>query len=142
MSETTGEVLKKLDTAEAKVEVGLPSLTPKQKLLDAQDVQKKFPGKRVRWVSATFAEKMTARKLSGYEAVPEKDGGRRVGNLVLMFCPVETYNERVRSIRKLNEERLQQHNREMEMMAESQARFLRDKMGITVTPERLLVKED
>lgn len=145
MTDTPGtpaiDVLKKLEVAENKALPGLRVQTPKQKMLDASDVQKKFPNKRVRWVSSTFSEKMESRKMEGYEVVPEKDGGRRVGGLVLMFCPIEVHKERVRSIEKMNADRLQLHTREMHGMAESEARRMRNQYGIKVDAKDLLIDE-
>lgn len=145
MSDTPGtsakEVLDSLKRVEDKEVSGLRQSTPKQRLLDASDVQKKFPQKRVRWVSSTFSEKMESRKMEGYEVVPEKDGGRRVGGLVLMFCPIEVHKERVRSIERLNAERLQLHTREMQGMAEGEARRLRNQHGIKVDAKDLLINE-
>lgn len=136
------EMLDKVKRVEETNLIGGNLLTPKQHLLDASDVQSAHPDKRVRFVSLRDPMKVSSRKAEGYSIVPSEEGGRRLGEeLVLMEIPRERYEAKVKHIEKLNAERLKQHNREMEQTAEAVARILRDKHGIDVSTERILVRE-
>lgn len=116
--------------------------TPKGHLLDLTEVQRKHPGKRVRFVNVANKEKAQKRtEVDGYERVPESEGGKQVGNLVTMAIPRPVYEERVAKIAKMNKERMVAHNKEVERMAEGVARELRDRHGIQVDAERLVIKE-
>lgn len=136
------ELAKKLGRQEQVSVPGADMLTPKQSLLDAREVQKKNPDLRVRWVSLRNPEKLQARQAEGYQALTPEQGGRRLGdNLVLMGIPRERHEARVARQERANQERLKQHNRDMEAIVEAVARELRDKHGISVKPERILVQE-
>lgn len=120
---------------------GANVLAPKQALLDARDVEAKRPDKRVRWVSLRNPDKMLARKSEGYSIVPESEGGRRLGDdLVLMEIDRKVYDARVARQEKMNKDRLKQHKTEMEGLAERMAKQLRDQ-GIDIDVNRLLVNE-
>lgn len=120
---------------------GAVPLAPKGMLLDARDVQEKFPDKKVRWCSTANKEKMELRQASGYRRIPDVEGGRQVGNLVLMELPREEHDRRVKANEKQNKDRLTQHNREAEQMADNVAKELRDRYGVTISAEKLLVKD-
>jgi hypothetical protein len=114
---------------------------PKQSLLDASDVQAKHPNLRLRWLNVNNAEKMAVRQASGYSRLSMEEGGRQVGNLALFGLPKEEYDRRVKEIERRNKERLSSHRTEVEQMAESVAKSLRDNHGIRVDAERILIKE-
>lgn len=136
------ELAKKLQRQEQTSIPGASLLTPKQALLDARDVEKKNPQLRVRWVSLKNPEKLQSRQAEGYTALTAEQGGKRLGdNLVLMGVPREQYEAKVKRQQQLNDQRLRQHKDEMAAVAEAVARELRDKHGISVNPERILVQE-
>lgn len=136
------ELAKKLGRQEQTTTPGAELLTPKQRLLDAREVQSKNPDTRVRWVSLKNPEKMQSRVAEGYEVLPPEKGGRRIGdNLVLMGISKEKHEARVAREQKLNQVRLNQHKDEMARIADAVARELRDRHGINVNPERILVQE-
>lgn len=114
--------------------------TPKQMLLDASDVQAKHPDKRLRWCSTANNEKMLRRKAEGYEIVPVSEGGKTVGNMVLMGLSREEFERRVRRIEARNKELLDAHNHEVEQVADGVARVLRDKYGLKVNPNDIIVR--
>src|SRR5512138_58264 len=96
-------LIKKLSRQEETTNPGANVLTPKQELLNARDVQEKHPDKRVRWVSLRDAQKVESRKMEGYKIIPSEEGGRRLGDdLVLMEIPREIYEAKVKQIEQLN----------------------------------------
>lgn len=119
---------------------GAIPMMPKQMLLDASEVQEKKEDRRLRWVNVGNAEKAQARQAQGYVRVPVAEGGRQVGNLALFELPREEYERRVAAQRKLNKDRLSAHKAEAEQMAENIARELRDRHGISIDAERILIK--
>lgn len=136
------ELAKKLQRQEQTTIPGADTLTPKQSLLDAREAQKKNPDLRVRWVSLRNPEKLQSRQSEGYQALTPEQGGKRLGdNLVLMGIPREKHEARVARQERTNKERLKQHNREMEAIVEAVAKELRDRHGLNVKPERILVQE-
>lgn len=106
-------------------------------ILDASAVQELNPDSRIRWVHAKKAQR---RQVEGYVRVPEVEGGRTAGDLILMALPRAEYEARVNRIQKLNADRLDAHNKEMETAAESIAKHLRDNHGVNVKAEQILVK--
>lgn len=106
-------------------------------LLDKTDAERLNPGKRLRWVSIRNAQKAAMRQATGYERVPAEEGGRQVGDLILMRLPGEEHAKRVHAIKELTQARLDAHNKESEQIAEGLARELRDRHGIKIRPEDL-----
>lgn len=143
MSNTAvSDLVKKLHRQEQTSTPGADVLTPKQMLLDARSVEKANPDKRIRWVSLKNAEKMQSRQAEGYSVVPADRGGKRLGdNYVLMEISREKHEARVNRQNNLNQVRLKQHKDEMGQIVEAVARELRDKHGLSVNPERILVQE-
>lgn len=116
---------------------GAMSNEPTAVVLDASRQQASSPDKRFRWVHVTKAAR---RQVQGYTRVSEADGGRQVGNLILMTLPREEYDRRLEHQRKINRERLTVHNREVEEVAEGIAKYLRDEKGINVRTEDILLR--
>jgi len=136
------EMTKKLEQVERTTgSGGAVPLTPKNQLLDARDMEQKNPEKRFRWVNVNNSEKMQARQAQGYERVAVSEGGRQVGNLALFSLDRKTYEERVRQNKELGERRLNAHKAEVEQMADAVARELRDRHGIKVDAERIIIRE-
>lgn len=132
----------RLATEEAKTVPGAPTLTPKQQMLDASEVEKRHPDKVIRWVNIRDPQKAESRRVEGYVRLSEAEGGRSLGNdLALMAIPRAQHEAKVKAIRKLNDERLNAHRREMESVAESVARQMRDRYGVQIDASRILVDE-
>ena len=134
--------IEKLKTEEAKTgNSGAIPRTPKQMMMDVSDLTAKDPNHHYRWVS-TAEGKMQSRVVEGYERVSESDGGRSLGaNLVLMRIPRDRAEARSHRQRATTDRRLDSHNTEMMRLAEGVSKELRDRHGIKVPAERLLVKE-
>lgn len=134
--------MKKLESVERTTgSSGAVPLTPKAKLLDAAEAESMHPGKRLRWVNVQNVEKTQLRQSEGYERLPVAEGGRQVGNLALFALPRQEYDRRVADVARRNNERLSAHKNEVENMAESVARALRDNHGIRVDAERIIIRE-
>ena len=132
----------KLDRIEATTgNSGAIPRTPKQMLLDIREIQEKDPDYHYRFVQIGSPEKAQGRIIEGYRMVPEDEGGRVIGNLALMKIPRAKRDERVARQDAISARRLDEHNDEMLRAAESVAKELRDKHGIRMSPEELLVKE-
>lgn len=131
--------------AETEAKTGNPGaipLTPKEILLDAREAIDKNPDKRVRWVNIKDPAKARARVANGYVRIPEAEGGKHLGDELALFAvPKKKYEETIAMQQQLNKDRLSQHNREMERMADEVAKVLRDKHGIRMSGEKLLVRE-
>lgn len=135
---TIKDEIKKLERIEAVTAPGAYVRQPKNAMLDARDVQARHPDKHIRWLSRRNADKMVSRKLEGYEVLSEKDGGRSLGDsMVLAAIPRAKYEARVAAEQAENARRLQRHKPEWEKMADNMARQLRDNHGIDIDPERL-----
>jgi hypothetical protein len=111
--------------------------TPKQKLLDASDVQAARPNKRVRWVNLKNAEKRTG---DGYERIPVADGGRQAGDLALFELDRPEYDRRVAEQKARNKELLRSHETEVERMADEVAKVMRDRHGLSINAEDIIVR--
>jgi len=120
---------------------GAVPLTPKQDLLDARDLEAENPDKHFRFINEGNRDNVRMRQTrEGYERVPESEGGRQVGNLALYRQNAEIHRERKEREAQMNNERLSQHNREVEEAAETIARHLRDKHGVDIEARDIIVK--
>ena len=120
---------------------GAISRTPKQMMLDARELEQKDPEHHYRFVSSRDPQKVQGRIMEGYAKVPESEGGRDLGGLILMKIPRRQYESRVANETRITKERLSAHTKEMRTAAESVAKELRDKHGISVPMERIFVSE-
>lgn len=132
-----------LKRVEDKTIPGAPVLTPKEILLNADEAIAKNPDKRVRWVNIKTPEKARSREAQGYRRLSAEEGGKSLGDALALFAkPRELYERDVARQKQLNKERLSQHNREMEQMADQVAQILRDKHGIKISAEKLLIHDE
>jgi hypothetical protein len=83
---------------------------------------------------------MESRKANGYEVLPVSEGGRQAGNLVLGAISREEYERRVADMERRDRELLSVHNREIDAEAEAAAKFLRDRFGMDVRAEDIIIK--
>ena len=136
------DIADRLKRAEEKTVVGANVLTPKQALLNADSAKERHPDKHLRWVSLRDPMKVQAREAAGYKVLSTEEGGRRLSDgLILMGCSKEVYEARVKQIEDLNEQRLNHHRNEMAAAVEGVVRVLRDKHGINVDLNRILVQD-
>lgn len=133
---------KQLQNIEDKNVPGLRVRTPRAKMLDISEVQKKHPDKHLRWVSIREEEKAEARKEEGYTRLTAEEGGRQIGKeLVLMGIPKEVAQQRKRDQEERNALLLDAHKVTMRNEAESAARYLRDQAGLKVDADTILISE-
>lgn len=136
-------ITRTLNEIEAKTLSGAPTLTPKEVLLDLSDLKAKYPDKVVRWVNVRAPGVADRRRLDGYIRLPESDGGRELAGEVAVFITSQRLHDvRVEKIKKMNKDRLHAHKAEVENIAEGIVRELRDRYGLRVPIERLLVNEE
>lgn len=134
--------LKALREQEGRSVPGAMVLTPKQTMLDARDVEAKHPDKKLRWVNLRDRQKAESRKIEGYTRLSSDEGGRALGDeMALFFIPRDQHEARVENVRRLNDERLNAHRHEMQAMAESVAKQMRDRYGVSIDANRILVDE-
>jgi hypothetical protein len=110
-------------------------------MLDESELQAANPDKRYRWGSLRNEQKMQRRLNEGYERVPVTEGGRQVGNLVLLAVPREVHDRKVAADKALREARLHAHKGEVEKMAEAVAKELRDKHGFKINSKEFLISD-
>ena len=103
----TDQQRRALERLEGTFEGGAVSLTPKERLLDARDVQEQHPDKHVRWLSLRNKEKMDARMEEGYAKLSEEEGGRQLGDSMALFAiPRELHEARVKRQEKMTRDRM------------------------------------
>lgn len=74
---------------------GLTSRTPKQLMLDADDIVKANPARHFRWVNISSTDKAMNSTLNGYSQWKQPDGSAITrGNLQLWSCPREEFEVR------------------------------------------------
>ena len=135
-------IKERLDQVEKTTIPGAASLTPKQQLLDASDVQDMHPDKRLRWVNVGSQDKAQSRIAEGYRLLDKDQGGRSLGDkLALMHIPRKVYEEKVARIAHETERRREAHKGEVQRAVEGVARELRDRHNINLDVDRLLVDE-
>lgn len=133
---------KALNHLEAQQLSGAPTLTPKDVMLDLSDLKKQHPDKHFRWVNIKSPGAADMRRVNGYIRVPESEGGRQLGDELAIFaCSQGNKDRQLANHKRLNEARLLAHKADVEKIADDIARELRDKHGIKVNAERLLITE-
>lgn len=136
------EELKALRRKEEKEVPGLRLRTPRQRLIDARETQAKNPDKHVRWVNIKDPEKAESRKEDGYTRLTSEEGGKQIGDQAALFAiPKEQAVEMDRAFREEHQARLDAHKAAMMRAAEEGAKALRDKAGLSVSAERLLIND-
>ena len=143
-SKTTADIMKELQQMERTTGgSGAIPLAPKQQMLDARDVQAKHPDLKLRWVNIKDPQRAAVQMMKGYRRLTAEEGGRALGDELALFGVSRAeYDRRIEHNQKVHAERLTSHRREMENMAEAVARELRDRHGIRVSSERILVNEE
>lgn len=128
---------------EAQTLSGTAVLTPKEVLLDLSDLKAKHPDRHFRWVNIKAPGNADRRRLGGYIRLPESEGGRELGGEVAIFVTTQRIHEHAEAkIKADNKKRLQAHRAEVENAVEAVARELRDKYGLKIDAERILVDEE
>jgi len=75
-------------------------------LAAAMHVENKDPDKNYRYVRKPKKDKdIELRKFQGYTVVPKSEGGKEVGDMVLMSCPKGAFEARRERIAKKNRDR-------------------------------------
>jgi hypothetical protein len=132
-----------LQHIEAQQISGAAVLTPKEVLLDLSDLKAKHPDKHFRWVNIRAPGNADRRRLDGYLRLPESDGGKELGGELAVFVTTQRIHEhREAKIKQMNKDRLQAHKAEVERAVEAVAKELRDKYGLKIDPERILVNDE
>lgn len=132
-----------LDNIERKTVPGVNLRTPRQRLLDARDVQARHPDMHIRWVNIKDPEKAEARKEDGYKRLTSEEGGRQIGDQAALFgIPKEQAEAKIRDMKTEHLARLDAHKAEMRRAAEDGARNLRDNHGLSVSADKLLISEE
>jgi hypothetical protein len=139
--ESPKDVLARLDRLERTTgRSGAVPNAPKQQMLDLSDLKAKHPDKHLRWGTLANPEKMQSRLADGYERLSAADGGKQLGNLVVLALPRAEAERRIKDLEAKHKERLEAHNREVEAAAEATAKYLRDNYGFSVKPEEIIVR--
>lgn len=105
--QTAGQVLKNIKRVEEKTRFGADVRTMRQHMLDVRDITSKHPDRHFRWVNIAQTEKAMNGVLNGYEAFKDEKGDLiKRGNLQLMSCPRESFEERNAQRQALTDEQL------------------------------------
>jgi len=140
------DIARKLSRVEGQKRSGASERTPRARMLDASPLEKKDPEHHYRYNNTDDAGQIQISVDDGYEAVPEGEceaaGVRaQVGEVRLMRVSREKHEEEVERQRELHKSRLEAHRTEVRSVAEAVSKELRDRHGIRVPVERLLVDE-
>lgn len=143
MSDTVKDIAEKLKRQEEITVPGAFTRTPKAQMLDASSTQEAVgPDKHVRWLNLKDGNKVAVRQMEGYVRVPESEGGKALGDEMATFAiDRKRHDARVSAQQEENTRRLASHKTDMEKVAESTARILRDKYNISVDARRLFTDE-
>lgn len=134
--------LKALRRQEEKEVPGLNVRTPRQRLLDASEVQKKHPDLHLRFVNIQDPEKVEARKLEGWRRLTSEEGGKQIGNSLALFgIPRQVAQQKASEFRRQDRLKLDAHRKAMQQAVEEGARELRDKAGLQVNEKEVLIDE-
>lgn len=132
-----------LEHIEAQTLSGAAVLTPKEVLLDLSDLKAAHPDRHFRWVNIKAPGNADRRRLGGYIRLPESEGGRQLGGEIAVFVTTQRiFEHHEAKIKSDNKKRLQAHRAEVENAVEAVARELRDKYGLKVDADRILVDEE
>lgn len=146
-AEALRQLAKALDNTERKTgRSGAVPRMPKQRMYNIDKLKEANPDKHYRYVNVQDDEKAQARIDDGYVAVSdaeaEKHGVRaEIGSTRLMELPREQAEARRRELAEITNSRLKAHERDVREAVEGVARELRDKHGLNIPIERLLVDE-
>lgn len=125
---------------------GAVSRTPKQRMYDIDKLRAAHPDKHYRYVSIEDDEKAQARLDDGYKPVSEEECAKygvrvSLGTTRIMELPKEVADARRAEIDKRTRSRIKASKTEVRQEIEGVARELRDKHGLDIPVERLLVDE-
>jgi hypothetical protein len=140
------KLAEKLNHLEGQRRGGARERAPKARMLDATALEKKDPERHYRYENTDDPGRMQVMLDEGYASVPEKecdDAGVRanVGELRLIRVPREVHEEEVERQKELAKSRLEAHKDEVRGAVEAVARELRDRHGLNIPLDRLLVDE-
>jgi len=125
---------------------GAVSRAPKQRMYNIEKLKAANPDKHYRYVNVADDEKAQARLDDGYKAVSETEAAKygarsEIGSTKLMEIPREVAEARRREIDETTRHRLKAHERDVREAVEGVTRELRDRHGLNIPVERLLVDE-
>jgi hypothetical protein len=133
------EQMRALEKLEAQNAYGARELTPKGRLMDTAELERKNPHLHYRWLNLRHETKMLQRVTEGYVRVPQEEGGRALGSEFALFAlPKHKAEERTRQQEALTASRLKSVSAEMEAHAEEIARYARDVRGLKIKAEDIL----
>lgn len=134
--------LEALRRQEEKEVSGLQVRTPRARLLDASEVQKKHPDLHLRFVNIKDPEKAEARKEEGYRRLTSEEGGKQIGDQLALFgIPKKQAQAKAHEYRRQDRLKLDAHRKAMQSAAEAGVRDLRDKAGLRMNVQDVLVDE-
>jgi hypothetical protein len=131
---------KYFEALEARRNGGGNVLVKKQTLLDTSELSAKNPDIHYRWANTSNREKMEQRVNEGYVTVPEEEGGRRLGEMVLMAIPREVADARKAEYQRMTRERLGQFRKDMREAAAEMA-YEAKKRGLRIPDGGFLITE-
>jgi hypothetical protein len=134
--------LQALRRTEEKEVPGLMVRTPRARLLDASEVQKKHPDLHLRFVNILDPEKVEARREAGWKRLTPDEGGKQIGNSLALFgIPRDVAQAQASEYRRQDRIKLDAHRRTMQQAVQEGAKELRDKSGISVDEKTVLIDE-
>lgn len=133
--------LRELRDREAREVGGGNIRTPRGNLINADAAIEKRPEFHYRFVDTTPGKgKAENAQALGYERVPEEEGGKALGGLVLFRTPLEKFAARQAAYDKETSDRLRRAQDEWNAEVREMAKFLRRK-GVDITPDQLGISE-
>jgi hypothetical protein len=146
LKEQLKKIADKLNKLEDQKRSGVRERLPKARMLDATALEEKDKDHHYRYVNTDDPGGVQVMVDDGYQSVPAKECEdaevrAEVGELRLMRIPREQHEEEVARQKELAKSRLVAHKTEVRSAVEAVQRELRDRHGIDVPLDRLLVDE-
>lgn len=132
-----------LDGLEAKGVHGARVLLPKERMFDMTEWNAANPHLKGRFVPVDNKEKMEQRKAEGYVAVPDSEGGRRLGDsYVFMAIPRAAAETRVRRQEKQSRDQLAAFKDSFRETGERARHELKTRFGLSESQARRIIIDE
>lgn len=120
--------IKQAEIVEAKTVPGATTLALRSSMIDESELEKQNPQYKYRYINTRDPQKVLSWKQKGYEIVPADQGGRRLGDeMILVRTSRENHEAHRKRIADLGKARLEAHKTEFNQTVEAVVKELKDR---------------